>query len=579
MFPVFVFINTTGRCDAAGQSVRFHLMESWHFTTVIDRRMCRNCILSVYFFRIYRNYEEIPVYYLKGWDTMISKKTKRPNSIVRICLVGVSVLIQVLWMLLTVSKLNEYYTWISLATGLLSATVVLNLYSMPVNTAQKTTWIILILLFPVMGLSLYLLVSLGDAGGTGKRLRKIRKGLAPFLVQQEQVLKELSAKDPSDANQFRYLWNFTGSPVWRNTALTYYPLGKPALEAMKQDLEQAESFIFMEYFIVEDGSAFGELLEILERKAKAGVEVRLLYDDFGSVGYVNMEFARRLNAGGIRCRIFNPAVPTLNLFMNHRDHRKITVIDGKVGFTGGYNLADEYFGRTHPYGNWKDSGIRLEGEAVRSLTATFLELWQLTTREEERFDKYLNVCHRIPGEGFVQPFGDDPLGKERAAENVYLNLAARASGTLWFMTPYLIINDEMTRALTLAAKRGVDVRIIVPGVPDKKTVYQVSRSYFAGLASQGVRIFAYTPGFCHGKMCICDGKLASIGTSNLDYRSLYLHFENNVLLLDPAAVGEMVRDFEETFRECTELTEQYSKGRGAFLMLWQCLLRLFAPLM
>ena len=506
-------------------------------------------------------------------------KKHTSNSIVRIVLVGFSVLIQSGWILLTILELNAYHTWISLATGLLSGIIVLKLYSRNETAGMKLPWIMLILIFPVMGLSLYLMVKiLGDSAGMGKRLCRVRRALRPFL-QQNHTLEELKKTDISIANQFGYLWNITGSPAYSDTRVQYHPEGKLALEALKKDLEQAKSFIFMEYFIVEDGSAFREICKILERKAGEGVEVRLLYDDFGSVGYVNLKFARQLNAKGIRCRIFNPAVPMVNLFMNHRDHRKITVIDGKVGFTGGYNLAEEYFDRAHPYGNWKDTGIRLEGDAVRSLTATFLELWYATTREEEDYACYLNVCHRVPGDGTVQPFGDNPMESERIAENVYLNLAASAKQTLWFMTPYLIISDEMTRALGLAAKRGVDVRIIVPGIPDKKTVYQVTRSYFGGLASQGVRIFAYSPGFCHGKMCICDGELASIGTSNLDYRSLYHHFENNVLLYRSEAVGDMVRDFEETFSQCRELTEEYRSGRGAFLMLWQCLLRLFAPLM
>ena len=504
-------------------------------------------------------------------------KRRTGNSIVRIALVGVSVLIQALWMLLTMLKLNEYYAWISLATGVLSALVVLKLHSRNTTAAMKMPWIMLILIFPVMGLSLYLMVEiLGDSGGMGKRLRKIRKEMAASVQTEHTAALRL---DPDTANQFRYLENCGCGGPWNETDVRYFPEGKRALEAMKEDLKQARSFIFMEYFIVEDGSAFRELREILAQKADEGVEVRLMYDDFGSIGYVNLEFARQLNAQGIQCRIFNPAVPVVNLFMNHRDHRKITVIDGKVAYTGGYNLADEYFDRTHPYGHWKDTGIRLEGTAVGGLTATFLELWTATTRQEEEFGKYLNIRHRVPGDCVVLPFGDDPMGPERIAENVYLNLAARAKHTLWFMSPYLILSEEMIRAFGLAAKRGVDVRIIVPGIPDKKTVYQVTRSYFPGLAGQGVRIFTYTPGFCHGKMGICDGEMACIGTSNLDFRSLYHHFENNVLLYGGSAVAEIQTDFEGTFLQCREVTERYSTGKGAFLMLWQCLLRLFAPLM
>ena len=511
---------------------------------------------------------------------MNTGKRRGSNSIVRIGFVAISLLVQIGWLMLSILKLNQYSAWISLATTMLSAVVVLKLYTAPTNAATKMSWIILILVFPVMGLSLYLLVNLfGDMGSTGRRLNRLRGEMQQMLSKDRQHLQTLYSQNPGAANQFRYLWEHNGSTAYGNTKVTYYPEGKLALEGLKEALEQAKEFIFMEYFIVEDGSAFREIREILARKAKEGVQVRLLYDDFGSIGYVNFKFARKLNEQGIQCRIFNPALPVLNLFMNNRDHRKLTVIDGKVGFTGGYNLADEYFDRAHPYGKWKDTGIRLEGEAVQGLTAIFLELWHGTTREQEDWGRYLNIRHSIAGNGLVQPFGDDPLGAERAAENVYLNLAAQAKHTLWFMTPYLIISDEMIRALGLAARRGVDVRIITPGIPDKKTVYQVSRSYFSCLARQGVRVYSYTPGFCHGKMCVCDGELVSIGTSNLDYRSLYLHFENNVLLYGGEAVEDIVKDFEDTFTQCEEVTDRYRSGRGAVILVWQCLLRLFAPLM
>ena len=419
---------------------------------------------------------------------------------------------------------------------------------------------------------------LGDPG-ISKRLCGIRAGIREELPQDPQILQRLEQTDPGAVNHFRYLWNYAGAPVYENTTVEYYSESTDAFAAMKRDLEQAERFIFMEYFIVEDRSSFRELQEILIRKHRQGVQVRLLYDDIGSVGYVNLAFAKRLNEAGIRCIPFNPALPVVNLFINHRDHRKITVIDGKVGFTGGYNLADAYFDRERPYGKWKDTGIRLEGEAVRSLTATFLELWAVTTREKEDISSWLRICHSVPSEGFVQPFGDDPLERERLAKNVYMNLIAGARKQLYVLTPYLIIPDDMTSALGLAAKRGVDVRIITPGIPDKKTVYAVTRSYYAALAARGVRIFEYTPGFCHAKQCIADGSMAVIGTSNLDYRSLYHHFENDVLLYGCDAVEQIGADFEALFPQCREVTEEYRKGRKRILMMWQCVLRLFAPLM
>ena len=505
------------------------------------------------------------------------RKKRSKNSILRAIFVAVSIFFQVGWLLMLILRLNEYSAWISLVTSLLSVLVVLQLYSRQTTAALKMPWIMLILVFPVMGLSLYLMIEIfGDLGKMGKHLKAARQKTAQQFSHPEIPAEELEA---SASNISRYVRWSAGSPLYGNTQVRYFPEGKAAFEAMKQELEKAETFIFMEYFIVAEGSAFRELREILERKAKQGVEVRFLYDDIGSIGYASFRFAADLNKAGIRCQVFNPVLPVLNLFMNHRDHRKITVIDGKVGFTGGYNLADEYFDRAHPYGKWKDTGILMEGEAVKRLTAQFLELWYVTCRQEEDWDRFLNISHSVPAKGFVQPFGDDPMGEERCAENVYLNLISRARERLYIMTPYLIITDEMNSALTLAAKRGVDVRIITPGIPDKKTVYALTRSYYAGLAGQGVRIFEYSPGFLHAKQMLCDGDLVSIGTSNLDYRSLYLHFENNVLLYGCEAVKEIAADFEALFPQCREVTAKYSAERKKLLRTWQCILRLFAPLM
>ncbi len=501
------------------------------------------------------------------------------NSVIRAIFVGLSFVLQVLWIQGRILWWNSYSDLVATITSVLCIMVVLRLYSKHTTAAMKMPWIMLIMAFPILGLSLYLMFVLMGDPGVGKRMKKLRNAMEPGLLQDGDTMKALEDRDPSAAGQSRYLLNAGGYPVYRNTGVTYYGDAADAFAAMKADLRRAEQFIFMEYFIVEDGSAFREIEEILVEKAKQGVEVRLMYDDIGSIGYVNMVFAKRLNAEGIHCYPFNPALPVLNLFLNHRDHRKITVIDGKVGFTGGYNLADEYFGRTKPYGHWKDTGLRLEGEAVRSLTGIFLELWNIQDKKKEDNSRYLDVHWTVEGKGFVQPFGDNPLDRERVAEDVYLNLASQANQTLYFMTPYLIITDEMTRVLGLAAKRGVDVRIITPGIPDKKTVYGVTRSYYAGLTRQGVRIFEYSPGFCHAKMCICDGNIATVGTSNLDFRSLYHHFENNVLLSGCEAVKDIAADFEAVFPQCREVTDQYRTGRGAMLRTWQYILRLFAPLM
>ena len=320
-----------------------------------------------------------------------------------------------------------------------------------------------------------------------------------------------------------------------------------------------------------------------EERVRAGVEVRVFYDDMGSIGFINTDFVKRMEGKGIRCRVFNPFAPGLKVFLNNRDHRKITVVDGKVGFTGGYNLANEYFHVTEPFGFWKDTGIKLTGDAVKSLTVTFLEMWNAVKdgdRDDADFDQYLpdNPYH-AQQTGFIQPYADSPMDEEQVGEEVYISVAESAENYVWFITPYLIITDEMTHALSLAAKRGVDVRIITPGIPDKKMVYSMTRSFYGGLVRNGVRIFEYTPGFCHCKMSVSDDRVATCGTINLDYRSLYHHFENGCLYYDCQAVLDTKRDFESTFAQCKEVTEDYRTGHGQFLRLKQLVLRLIAPLL
>ena len=508
-------------------------------------------------------------------------KTSVKNSVGRMTFVGIAVVFQVAWILLLILRLNKYSAVISVLSSIAALVVVLKIYGGHRNSAFKMPWIMLILAFPVLGLSLYLLA--GHSGVNAvikKRFQKLADEFPGSLVQDETVLDELDRQNPTVANQARYIWKYGRYPVCRNTDITYYPEAELGLAAQKEALAKAEHFIFMEYHAIEDSTAFDGIREILAAKAKAGVEVRVFYDDVGSVGFINPEFIRRMEEDGIQCRVFNPLIPFLHVFMNNRDHRKITVIDGKVGFTGGYNLADEYFNLTHPYGQWKDTGVRLEGEAVRNLTVMFLELWNAIRHTDTDWGKYLErISYESSERGFVQPYGDSPLDGEPVGENVYMNMVKSATKYVYFTTPYLIISDEFQRELGMAAKRGVDVRIVTPGIPDKKLVYKLTRSYYAGLVRDGVRIYEYTPGFLHAKQCVCDGETAVCGTINLDYRSLYLHFENGVFFTGCQAVQDMKKAFDELFPVCREVTEQYRSGRSAVVRTWQCILRLFAPLM
>ena len=510
-----------------------------------------------------------------------NKKESVKNSLGRALFVGVSLILQVGWIVGLVMKVNDYYAQISIVTSFLALAMVLRIYGKHQNGAIKTSWIILILLFPVFGLCLYFLVGrTGATKGMRRRFEKINTELDGLLVQDEALLAELTEENPGVANQCRYIARFGPYPVYRNTDVVFYADAADGLEAQKEELRKAEKFIFMEYHAIEDSQSFHGLEEILAEKAAQGVDVRLFYDDMGSIGFVSGPFVKRMREKGIQCRVFNPLLPIINVFMNNRDHRKITVVDGRVGFTGGYNLADEYFNLTHPFGQWKDTGLKLTGDAVRSLTVMFLEMWNAMEKSDADYERFLPpIAHTAAERGCVQPYADSPLDDERVGENVYMNMVKNAKHYVYVMTPYLILDDEMNYELGLAAKRGVDVRVMTPGIPDKKLVYGVTRSYYAGLVRDGVRMYEYTPGFVHAKEMLCDGETAAVGTINLDYRSLYHHFENGAFLYNCSAIEDIRRDFDETLTQCREVTADYSGKRSAVLRGKQCLLRLFAPLM
>lgn len=511
-------------------------------------------------------------------------KKKTENGTKRLIFTAVSILLEIVFLLFLFTKVSEYATIIDWVTRIVAIFLVLGLYSMDKTSSMKMPWIILMLAFSILGVSLYLLVGLN--GSTKKmraRYEEIDKKLLPYLPDNRQILEWMKKENPQAGAIASYLTNYSCYPVYQNTDVTYYDEAIKGLDAQLEDLSKAEKFIFMEYHAIEDEEAWQRIQTVLEDRVKAGVEVRIFYDDMGSIWFVNMDFATKLKSLGIKCRVFNPILPGLNMFLNNRDHRKITVIDGKVAYTGGYNLANEYFNITHPYGIWKDTGIRMEGDAVKSMTVAFLEMWNAAGNVKSKElvpEKYvINYAYQAQQRGYVQPYADSPLDGEQVGEEVYISMANKAEKYCWFITPYLIITDEMTHALTLAAKRGVDVRIITPGIPDKKMVYSVTRSFYHNLVKHGVRIYEWTPGFCHAKMSVADDKMATCGTINLDYRSLYHHFENGCFLADCDAVLEIRDDLIRTMGESREVTEQYKEGRSAGLRLGQLILRLFAELL
>ncbi len=520
-------------------------------------------------------------------QSTVEGKAKTKNGVKRMVFALLSIVLELFVIFTLLTRLSEHAFWIEAVVRILALGLVLGIYAQSRTSAMKMPWIILILTAPFFGVTLYLLV--GVNGGTHamrKRFDRIDKELLPLLSKRkkENLTELLRDMDPAASGIALYLDQQSGYPLWQNTDVLYFDDAAKGLDAQLEDMRKAEKFIFMEYHAIEDGTSWHRIEEVLEKKASEGVEVRVFYDDMGSIGFITTDFVKKLKGKGIACQVFNPFGPGLNLFLNNRDHRKITVIDGKVGYTGGYNLANEYFNLTHPYGEWKDTGIRLEGDAVPSLTIMFLEMWNAGKRtgdfQDKDFGKYLPVYkYKAVQKGFIQPYGDSPMDQEQVGEEVYISMAEKAEKYCYFVTPYLILTDEMTHALVLAAKRGVDVRIITPGIPDKKLVYNVTRSFYPALVKNGVRIYEWTPGFCHCKMSVADDKMATCGTINMDYRSLYHHFENGCWIYEKNIASEIRRDFEVMISQSTEVTKQYQEGKSSFLRFSQLILRLFAELL
>lgn len=539
------------------------------------------------------------------------RKTDTGNGVVRLVFVVLAVAAQIFFIYVLMAWLNSYSTWIHIVTEVAAVLLVLTIYGKHTTSSMKMPWIVLIASMPLLGVILWFLMDSKLATHPmQKRFADIEQELSVFMPQEETTQKKLIEENPSEGGIAQYLWRKGRFPLYQNEGCLYYSDAAVALEAQLRDLAAAKKFIFMEYFAIEDKESFERIRTVLRKKVQEGVEVRLFYDDVGSIGFINGGFRTKMEADGIRTRVFNPVLPSLRVFMNNRDHRKITVIDGKIAYTGGYNLANEYFNVTHPYGEWKDAGVRLTGPAVRTYTTVFLEMWNairasdeddhefgrffpglsieatredaslrsgLEIREDEGKTKYEVLQDAV---GFVQPYADSPLDEEQIGENVYMSIANGASKYLYFVTPYLILTDEMSRAITLAAERGVDVRIVTPGVPDKKITYQLTRSYYAQLVRKGVRIYEFTPGFCHAKCCVSDDRVATCGTINLDYRSLYHHFEDGCVMYGTHSVADVKADLDQLLARSCEVTDHYRQGqRSIFVRIFHCLLRLIAPLM
>lgn len=510
---------------------------------------------------------------------------KKLNIFLRIGITVILILAQVVMFSLLLIRFVNWGPIVTVAMYVFSLFVLLSIIRNDDEAGYKIGWIIVVFLLSPAGGLLYLLFG-------GKRpARKLHDAInrehqahKQLLKQNAEVYRGIESANKRTAGLVSYLNRTAHAPAYEKTFTKYYPFGQDMFADMLVELKKAKHFIFMEYFIIDTGLMWDSILDVLTERAKAGVDVRLLYDDFGSLVKLPSDFARQMEAQGIKCVAFNPFVPSVALSMNNRDHRKIMVVDGHTAFSGGINLADEYINAISPRGIWKDTGIILKGDAVWSYTLMFLEIWNAVANDhisQEQLANYRPTAHtdeRWETDGYVQPYGDTPLDDHTVGEDVYIDILNQAERYVHIFTPYLIISEKMKAALALAAQRGVDVRIVTPGVPDKKIVYAQTRSHYKSLLQGGVRIFEYTPGFLHAKSFVCDDRIAVVGTINLDYRSLYLHFECGTLLIGSSSVAELKKDTAETLAQCREVFLQ-DCNRGFWGELFDSIVRVIAPLM
>lgn len=499
----------------------------------------------------------------------------------RFGLILLLLMIQVLILFGIFQWFEEFLPHIFGGTVVFSVVMVICLLNSSINPTAKITWLIVIMLLPVFGVLLFAYTQ-SEIGHRAlkERMNRIISSTKESIPQDQDVFRKFSEENRGAASLARYMHRSGCHPVYDKTAVTYFPLGENKFEEMLRQLEAAEHFIFMEYFIVDEGVMWGRILEILARKAAQGVEVRVMYDGFCEFALLPHDYPKRLRALGIKCKMFSPVTPFVSTHYNYRDHRKILVIDGHTAFNGGVNLADEYINQKVKFGHWKDTAVMLKGEAVRSFTLMFLQMWGVDERKEE-YGHFLSypVTPAEGERGYVIPYGDCPLDNDKLGELVYMDILNRAVKYVHIMTPYLILDGELETALKFAAERGVEVALLLPGIPDKKVAYSLAKTHYTSLLRSGVKIYEYTPGFVHAKVCVSDDREAVVGTINLDYRSLYHHFECATYMYGTGCIEQIEADFQACAASGRQVTRETVRKEKLPVKLTGRLMKAVAPLL
>lgn len=529
----------------------------------------------------------------------MSMRVKPTQNMMRVFLTAAMLLVQVAVFVMLIFIFSEWSPVLHSFNIILSIIVAIYLVNSSTQVNYKFSWIFLISILPVFGGIFFLVFGLhSKSRGMTKMLRDIHESSDRAFKETNDSDRAIPANQHASA-QANFLEETTGYPTYLNTASHYCATGEEQFDVMLESIRQAQRFVFLEYFIISEGEMWTALFELLKIKVQEGVEVKLLYDDLGAVRFLPYQFRERLGEVGIEVIAYNPFHPLLSLRFNNRDHRKMIIVDGYIAMTGGINIADEYINRKERFGHWKDTGIVLAGPAVWSFTVMFLAVWNVLSPNpvdihayaahrwavdhsrlsDSNGGKILKNLFDSSTEGHILPFDDSPFDDEHQAAAAYRNIINRATESIDICTPYLVLDDEMSNALTSASQSGVHVRIITPHVPDKPYVHATTRSYYQQFVEKGVEIYEYTPGFIHAKSIVADNDTAIIGTVNFDYRSLYLHMENAVWLYGTASIAEMKADFERTIERSERITLEKIKNTHWVVKIVRLVLRVFAPLM
>ena len=498
----------------------------------------------------------------------------------RIIVSGLLLLLQFVFLFAVVNNLSSRSIWVYTGSVILGIFVVIYIVNRRGNPSYKIAWIIFILAIPIFGISVFLLWGGGRVMPSLRRkMIKCESHYLPHLVHDESIVGRLKYYDMIHSRQADYLHGESGYPLYDHTSSEYLSPGEKFLPRFLEELEKADRYIFLEFFILAEGEMWDAIHEILRRKAKEKIEVKIIFDDFGSIKRQRKGFIKQLRSEGIQVSVFNPIRPSGNVFMNNRNHRKIVVIDGRVAITGGLNIGDEYVNKEEHFGYWLDCAVILKGNAVRSFLAMFCCTWEFNTKKQINILSHFADDAAVEDDGFALPYCDDPLNDRNPAEGIYLQILNSAQRYVYIASPYLIIDNNMINTLRMAAKSGIDVRIVTPHIPDKWYVHPVTQYNYLELLEVGVKIYEYTPGFIHSKLFVSDDKVATVGTINMDYRSFILHFECGVWICDNSTVLDIRDHFEQIIASSEEITLSKWKKRPILDRIKQSVLHVFAPFM